>query len=158
MSVNALAGFYFISTLGVICIVPTLPTCVNALSGFYSIVTVSLQKPRFYTAFRAYFCRYLSEFSDNSLFLCMFIIWTYFQGSFAFYFCLEYSIKSRLCHQLLLNFPCKFALPPGTLIQPPFLSPWSSNALSGLCHWDTNPATVPVPPVHCMKKRLPKKH
>ena len=92
---------------------------VNALAGFYFISTVPLQKPRFYAASRASFCRYLSKFSDNSSFLCMFIIWTYFQSSFAFYYFLKYSIKSRLCHRLLLNFPCKFALPPNTLIEPP---------------------------------------
>ena len=41
---------------------------VNALSGLYLISTVSLQKPRFYAVSRAYFCRYLSEYSDNSRF------------------------------------------------------------------------------------------
>ena len=52
--------------------------CVNALSGCYLISTVPLQKPRFYAASRACFCRYLSEYSDNSCFSCMLTIWTYF--------------------------------------------------------------------------------
>ena len=51
--------------------------CVNALSGLYLISTVPLQKPRFYAVSRAYFCRYLSEYSDRSSFSCMFTIWTY---------------------------------------------------------------------------------
>ena len=44
---------------------------VNALSGLYLISTVPLQKPRFYAVSRACFCRYLSEYSDNSRFSCM---------------------------------------------------------------------------------------
>ena len=51
--------------------------CVNALSGLYPISTVPLQKPRFYAVFRACFCRYLSEHSDNSRFSCMLTFWTY---------------------------------------------------------------------------------
>ena len=50
---------------------------VNALSGLYLISTVPLQKPRFYAVSRACFCRYLSEYSDNSRFSCMLTIWTY---------------------------------------------------------------------------------
>ena len=50
---------------------------VNALSGLYLISTVPLQKPRFYAVFRACFCRYLSEYSDNSCFSCMLTFWTY---------------------------------------------------------------------------------
>ena len=52
-------------------------TRVNALSGLYLISTVPLQKPRFYAVFRACFCRYLSEYSDNSRFSCMLTFWTY---------------------------------------------------------------------------------
>ena len=51
--------------------------CVNALSGLYLISTVPLQKPRFYAVSRACFCRYLSEYSDNSSFACMLTFWTY---------------------------------------------------------------------------------
>ena len=51
--------------------------CVNALSGLYLISTVPLQKPRFYAVSRACFCRYLSEYSDNSRFSCMLTFWTY---------------------------------------------------------------------------------
>ena len=50
---------------------------VNALSGLYIISTVPLQKPRFYAVSRACFCRYLSEYSDNSRFSCMLTFWTY---------------------------------------------------------------------------------
>ena len=50
---------------------------VNALSGCYLISTVPLQKPRFYAVSRTCFCRYLSEYSDNSCFSCMLTIWTY---------------------------------------------------------------------------------
>ena len=53
------------------------PPCVNALSGLYLISTVPLQKPRFYAVSRACFCRYLSEYSDNSRFSCMLTFWTY---------------------------------------------------------------------------------
>ena len=69
---------------------------VNVRSGCYFISTVPLQKPRFYAGSRAYFCRYLSEYSDNNSFLCMFIIWTYLSRFFCFFFCFEYSIKSLL--------------------------------------------------------------
>ena len=54
-----------------------LPVGVNALSGLYLISTVPLQKPRFYAVSRACFCRYLSEYSDNSRFSCMLTFWTY---------------------------------------------------------------------------------
>ena len=47
------------------------------LSGLYLISTVPLQKPRFYAVSRACFCRYLSEYSDNSRFSCMLTFWTY---------------------------------------------------------------------------------
>ena len=50
---------------------------VNALSGLCLISTVPLQKPRFYAVSRACFCRYLSEYSDNSYFSCMLTFWTY---------------------------------------------------------------------------------
>ena len=51
--------------------------CVNALSGLYLISTVPFQKPRFYAVSRACFCRYLSEYSDNSHFSYMLTFWTY---------------------------------------------------------------------------------
>ena len=51
--------------------------CVNALSSLYLISTVPLQKSRFYAVSRACFCRYLSEYSDNSRFSCMLTFWTY---------------------------------------------------------------------------------
>ena len=102
IGVNALSGLYLISTrihsprgwysafefqcpLGLIShfyenvwIRHHLPTwSFNALSGLYLISTVPLQKPRFYAVSRACFCRYLSEYSDNSRFSCMLTFWTY---------------------------------------------------------------------------------
>ena len=56
---------------------PSIQKGVNALSGLYLISTVPLQKPRFYAVSRACFCRYLSEYSDNSCFSCMLTFWTY---------------------------------------------------------------------------------
>ena len=101
-SVNALSGLYIISTakqIETICLEEVecqcplglihhfylyrkrlggnLESCVNALSGLYIISTVPLQKPRFYAVSRACFCRYLSEYSDNSRFSCMLTFWTY---------------------------------------------------------------------------------
>ena len=99
--VNALSGLYLISTprdlslevavLKCQCPLGLIPhfyyfegesvsrdlICVNALSGLYLISTVPLQKPRFYAVSRACFCRYLSEYSDNSRFSCMLTFWTY---------------------------------------------------------------------------------
>ena len=69
---NALTGLYLISTLmarKLSCFL--VQCCVNALSGLYLISTVPLQKSRFYAVSRACFCRYLSEYSDNSRFSCM---------------------------------------------------------------------------------------
>ena len=76
-SVNALSGLYLISTVSRTCESSIVTWCVNALSGLYLISTVPLQKPRFYAVSRACFCRYLSEYSDNSRFSCMLTFWTY---------------------------------------------------------------------------------
>ena len=100
--VNALSGLYLISTVSDLVRMAHIITGVNALSGLYLISTrksviwhtrmeklcqcplgliphfyVPLQKPRFYAVSRACFCRYLSEYSDSSSFLCMLTIWTY---------------------------------------------------------------------------------
>ena len=75
--VNALSGLYLISTLWQDKWSEKDVDCVNALSGLYLISTVPLQKPRFYAVSRTCFCRYLSEYSDNSRFSCMLTIWTY---------------------------------------------------------------------------------
>ena len=75
--VNALTGFNLIATRCVGNPDSCGRGCVNALTGFNLIATVPLQKARIYAGFRAYFCRYLSEYSGNSCFSCMFIIWTY---------------------------------------------------------------------------------
>ena len=76
--VNALSGLYLISTIDIAYLNKLCQkSCVNALSGLYLISTVPLQKPRFYAVSRACFCRYLSEYSDNSRFSCMLTFWTY---------------------------------------------------------------------------------
>ena len=75
--VNALSGLYLIATRQVESSFASMECSVNALSGLYLIATVPLQKPRFYAVSRACFCRYLSEYSDSSLFSCMLTIWTY---------------------------------------------------------------------------------
>ena len=75
--VNALSGLYLISTGDELALKINRFWSVNALSGLYLISTVPLQKPRFYAVSRACFCRYLSEYSDNSCFSCMLTFWTY---------------------------------------------------------------------------------
>ena len=45
--------------------------------AYTSFLRYPLQKSRFYAVFRACFCRYLSEYSDNSRFSCMLTFWTY---------------------------------------------------------------------------------
>ena len=66
---------------------------VNALSGLYLISTVPLQKPRFYAVSRACFCRYLSEYSDNSRFSCMLTFWTYLMRCTSPWHWIKYSTK-----------------------------------------------------------------
>ena len=75
--VNALSGLYLISTWKSTVAITSADASVNALSGLYLISTVPLQKPRFYAVSRTCFCRYLSEYSDNSRFSCMLTFWTY---------------------------------------------------------------------------------
>ena len=78
LRVNALSGWWLISTSVVVhSLSRDGRTSVNALSGWWLISTVPLQKPRFYAVSRAYFCKYLSEYSDRSSFSCMFTIWTH---------------------------------------------------------------------------------
>ena len=72
--------------------------CVNALSGLYLISTVPLQKPRFYAVSRACFCRYLSEYSDNSRFSCMLTFWTYLMRCTYPWHWIKYSTKYNRCH------------------------------------------------------------
>ena len=71
---------------------------VNALSGLYLISTVPLQKPRFYAVSRACFCRYLSEYSDNSRFSCMLTFWTYLMRCTYPWHWIKYSTKYNRCH------------------------------------------------------------
>ena len=61
-------GLYLISTVDKMWLDESNLKSANALSGLYLISTVPLQKPRFYAVFRACFCGYLSEYSDNSRF------------------------------------------------------------------------------------------
>ena len=116
--VNALSGWYLISTIGqaiLFSIKSHLCQCplglishfynhedvfyifvidsVNALSGWYLISTVPLQKPRFYAVSRACFCRYLSEYSDNSCFSCMLTFWTYLMRCTYPWHWIKYSTK-----------------------------------------------------------------
>ena len=72
----------------------------NALSGLYLISTVPLQKPRFYAVSRACFCRYLSEYSDNSRFSCMLTFWTYLMRCTYPWHWIKYSPKYNRCHPI----------------------------------------------------------
>ena len=74
--------------------------CVNALSGLYLISTVPLQKSRFYAVFRACFCRYLSEYSDNSSFSCMLTFWTYLMRCTYPWHWIKYSTNYNRCHPI----------------------------------------------------------
>ena len=124
--VNALSGLYLISTEGTQCMHPddilkcqcplgliphfyvkeTFKLCyvicysVNALSGLYLISTVPLQKPRFYAVSRACFCRYLSEYSDNSCFSCMLTFWTYLMRCAYPWHWIKYNTKYNRCHPI----------------------------------------------------------
>ena len=73
---------------------------VNALSGLYLISTVPIQKPRFYAVFRACFCRYLSEYSDNSRFSCMLTFWTYLMRCTYPWHWIKYSTNYNRCHPI----------------------------------------------------------
>ena len=70
------------------------------LSGLYLISTVPLQKPRFYAVSRACFCRYLSEYSDNSSFSCMLTFWTYLMRYTYPWHWTKYSTKYNRCHPI----------------------------------------------------------
>ena len=100
-SVNALSGLYLISTHHVLR--SLLPKCVNALSGLYLISTVPLQKPRFYAVSRACFCRYLSEYSDNSRFSCMLTFWTYLMRCTYPWHWIKYSTNYNRCHPIFFT-------------------------------------------------------
>ena len=95
-----LSGLHLISTIkeDVIMIRPF--TCINALSGLYLISTVPLQKPRFYAVSRACFCRYLSEYSDNSYFSCMLTFWTYLMRCTYPWHWIKYSTNYNRCHPI----------------------------------------------------------
>ena len=125
LSVNALSGLYLISTEVVLprhhdqylpcqCPLGLIPhfykafhpvtnpkiKCVNALSGLYLISTVPLQKPRFYAVSRTCFCRYLSEYSDNSCFSCMLTFWTYLMRCNYPRHWIKYSTNYNRCHPI----------------------------------------------------------
>ena len=70
------------------------------LSGLYLISTVPLQKPRFYAVSRACFCRYLSEYSDNSHFSCMLTFWTYLMRCTYPWHWIKYSTNYNRCHPI----------------------------------------------------------
>ena len=94
-----LSGLYLISTWS-IGYTPYQSRSVNALSGLYLISTVPLQKPRFYAVSRACFCRYLSEYSDNSRFSCMLTFWTYLMRCTYPWHWIKYSTNYNRCHPI----------------------------------------------------------
>ena len=98
--VNALSGLYLISTHNKVASFITKYKGVNALSGLYLISTVPLQKPRFYAVSRACFCRYLSEYSDNSRFSCMLTFWTYLMRCTYPWHWIKYSTNYNRCHPI----------------------------------------------------------
>ena len=100
VSVNALSSLYLISTLHLLSGSEIISFGVNALSGLYLISTVPLQKPRFYAVSRACFCRYLSEYSDNSRFSCMLTFWTYLMRCTYPWHWIKYSTKYNRCHPI----------------------------------------------------------
>ena len=61
---------------------------------------VPLQKPRFYAVSRACFCRYLSEYSDNSRFSCMLTFWTYLMRCTYPWHWIKYSTNYNRCHPI----------------------------------------------------------
>ena len=101
--VNALPGLYLISTQKGILWQKKCMLCVNALPGLYLISTVPLQKPRFYAVSRACFCRYLSEYSDNSSFSCMLTFWTYLMRCTYPWHWIKYSTNYNRCHPIFFT-------------------------------------------------------
>ena len=98
---NALSGLYLISTSSMLTIRGYGTTSsFNALSGLYLISTVPLQKPRFYAVSRTCFCRYLSEYSDNSCFSCMLTFWTYLMRCTYPWHWIKYSTNYNRCHPI----------------------------------------------------------
>ena len=95
-----LSGWYLISTEKENTMLNIVESCVNALSGWYLISTVPLQKPRFYAVSRACFCRYLSEYSDNSRFSCMLTFWTYLMRCTYPWHWIKYSTNYNRCHPI----------------------------------------------------------
>ena len=100
---NALSGLYLISTNYRAWIYYIYNSSFNALSGLYLISTVPLQKPRFYAVSRAYFCRYLSEYSDNSCFSCMLTFWTYLMRFTYPWHWIKYSTNYNRCHPIFFT-------------------------------------------------------
>ena len=98
--VNALSGLYLISTYREQASTKLSNSRVNALSSLYLISTVPLQKPRFYAVYRACFCRYLSEYSDNSCFSCMLTFWTYLMRCTYPWHWIKYSTNYNRCHPI----------------------------------------------------------
>ena len=98
-----LSGWYLISTEKENTMLNIVESCVNALSGWYLISTVPLQKPRFYAVSRACFCRYLSEYSDNSHFSCMLTFWTYLMRCTYPWHWIKYSTNYNRCHPIFFT-------------------------------------------------------
>ena len=68
--------------------------------AYTSFLRYPLQKSRFYAVFRACFCRYLSEYSDNSSFSCMLTFWTYLMRYTYPWHWIKYSTKYNRCHPI----------------------------------------------------------
>ena len=68
--------------------------------AYTSFLRYPLQKPRFYAVSRACFCRYLSEYSDNSRFSCMLTFWTYLMRYTYPWHWIKYSTKYNRCHPI----------------------------------------------------------
>ena len=98
-SFNALSGLYLISTLKRMKSFVMLFECQCPL-GLIPHFYVPLQKPRFYAVSRACFCRYLSEYSDNSRFSCMLTFWTYLMRCTYPWHWIKYSTKYNRCHPI----------------------------------------------------------
>ena len=93
-----LSGLYLISTT-LISIPKTSQMNVSMPSRAYtSFLRYPIQKSRFYAVFRACFCRYLSEYSDNSSFSCMLTFWTYLMRYTYPWHWIKYSTKYNRCH------------------------------------------------------------
>ena len=101
--VNALSGLYLISTgRKAHELRPEAKSC-QCPFGLIPHFYVPLQKSRFYAVSRACFCRYLSEYSDNSCFSCMLTFWTYLMRCTYPWHWIKYSTNYNRCHPIFFT-------------------------------------------------------